>query len=137
MRPFVDTNVLVYAHDVDQPEKQARALAVLAEHAETMALSAQVLSEFYVAVTRKLAHPLAVEDAAVQVDELSRTHVVATDSQLVRAGISLSRSAQLSYWDALMLAAARRADCEVVLTEDLQDGAVLAGVRVHDPFTEA
>lgn len=136
MQPFVDTNVLVYAHDTDEPDKQARALAVLAEHADTLTLSAQVLAEFYVTVTRRLVRPLDPADAAAQVDELARTRVVGVDGELVSAAIALSRDAQLSLWDAMVLAAARRGACDVVLTEDLQHGAVLGGIEVRNPFVE-
>ena len=131
---LVDTNVLVYAVDAADPAKQRRALDVLAERADSLMLSTQVLSEFYVVVTRKLATPLDPETAAAQVAGLSRLPVVATDVGLVRDAIEISRRSQIGYWDALVIAAARAGACEAVLTEDLQDGAVIAGVAIENPF---
>jgi predicted nucleic acid-binding protein len=134
VRPFVDTNVLVYAHDRDEPHKQATAHRVLDEHAHDLVVSTQVLTEFYVATTRKLARPLDPERATRQVDELGRGTVVSVDVDLVRAAIALSRDRQLSLWDALIVRAAQRGGCDTVLTEDLQDGAMFDGIVIRNPF---
>lgn len=134
MRVFVDTNVLVYAHDADAPEKRAVALDVLERNAQELVLSTQVLAEFYVVVTRKLARPLSPEDAAAQVDDLAEATVVPVDADLVRSAVSLSRSAQLALWDAMVLKSAERGGCEMVLTEDLQDGFRLGDLEVRNPF---
>jgi predicted nucleic acid-binding protein len=99
-----------------------------------LALSAQVLGEFYVTVTRKLARPVAETEAAELLRWLELLPVVAIDAALVRHGAEISRSAQLSYWDGLVIAAAVRADCRRLLSEDLNDGQVIATVRVENPF---
>lgn len=135
MRAFLDTNVLVYSVDVSEPRKREIARSLLADRAADIVLSAQVLSEFYTVVTRRLAESLAPDDAAAYVDDLSDLPVVPVDSQLVRDAIRLSRSAQLAYWDGLIVAAARTGGCEVLLTEDLSRGATIAGVRIENPFT--
>jgi predicted nucleic acid-binding protein len=134
-RAFVDTNVLVYAVDEDEPEKRdaARELLGAAQPGE-LALSAQVLSEFYVTVTRKLPRPVPETKAAELLQWLELLPVVAIDAALVKHGAEVSRSAQLSYWDGLVVAAAVRADCRRLLSEDLNDGQLIATVRVENPF---
>ena len=134
MRSFVDTNVLVYAVDKTNPHKTSIAAEVLETRAVELVVSAQVLSEFYVVTTRRLAEPLGEEAAAAFVNDLERLPVVAIDFDVVRDGIQISREARLSYWDGLIVAAARQAGCDVVLTEDLSHDATIAGVRVENPF---
>lgn len=134
-RTFVDTNVFVYAVDDDEPAKQSTARSVLAaaqpgEHV----LSAQVLGEFFVTVTRKLARPLAPARAAEAVQWLTLLPAVSIDAALVTRAVHIRNEAQLSYWDALVVAAAARAGCRRLLSEDLNDGQEIAGVRVENPF---
>ncbi|MBM4365230.1 MAG: PIN domain-containing protein [Deltaproteobacteria bacterium] len=132
---FLDTNVLVYAMDDDEPAKQARARALIsAASAESHVVSPQVLQEFYNAVTRKLARPVPVDAAAQAVRVLARLTVVPADAALVLAAIDLHRRHQVSLWDALVMQAALTAGCERLLTEDLQDGFRLAGLTVENPF---
>jgi predicted nucleic acid-binding protein len=134
-RSFVDTNVLVYAVDDADPVKRdiARDIVARAEELQ-LVLSTQVLSEFYVVVTRKLARPMSEEAAGAAVDALAKLPVVVTDIELVRHGIALSRDNRVSFWDGLIAAAAHAAGCESILTEDLQRGAVIAGATVSNPF---
>lgn len=135
MKTFLDTNVLVYAFDTAEPAKQARAQEVLrGTDPESLVLSTQVLSEFFVVVTRKLATPLPPGDAAAAVRNLSALQVVTTDAALVQEAIELCEVHQLSYWDSLIVAAARRAGCGQLLSEDLQHGARLADLQVVNPF---
>jgi predicted nucleic acid-binding protein len=133
-RTFVDTNVLVYAVDDADPQKRERARQVLIERADSIVLSAQVLAEFYVVTTRKLARPLEPSAAAHQVEQLSQLPVVVTDRELVRDGIGISLGARLSLCDGLIVAAARAGACETLLTEDLTAGTTIAGVTVECPF---
>jgi predicted nucleic acid-binding protein len=97
-------------------------------------VSAQVLSELYAAITRKFRDSITPEQAASFVDRISNLPVVAIDAELVREAITLSNDAQLLYRDSLILAAARVAGCDVVLTEELSHGSTIAGVRVENPF---
>ncbi len=137
LRAFVDTNVWVYAVDDGEPEKQARARQILDPNGATdLVVSAQVLGEFYVTVTRKLAETLADLDAVALVDRMRQLPVVPIDANLVTAAIGNARRWQLSYWDALILTAADAAGCEVVLSEDLDDGQAYGSVRVEDPFRQ-
>jgi predicted nucleic acid-binding protein len=126
--------VFVYAFDPGEPDKRHRAIDTLASLSGAVVLSTQVLAEFYVAVTRKLARPLPQPEAASRVRELTKLELVATDASLVTAAIELSQHAQLSYWDAAIVAAAARSGCARLLTEDLQHGSLLSGVRVENPF---
>lgn len=135
-RAFVDTNVLVYAVDDADPRKRDAARDVLGRPDAELVISAQVLSEFYVVATRRLATPMSERDAAAAVDELARIPTVVTDAELVRDGIALAREARLSFWDGLIVAAARASGCERVITEDLAAGATIGGVRVESPFTD-
>lgn len=137
VRPFVDTNVLVYAHDEDEPEKRDIALRLLADVGGHMVLSAQVLAEFWVTVTRKLARPLQPDVAAAQFADLLPAAVVTTDADLVAEAVELSMQRRLSLWDALILRAAIRGGCDTLFSEDLEDGFVLEGVQVRNPFAGA
>lgn len=134
MRAFLDTNVLVYVIDRSEPAKREIAQELLARRADDFVVSAQVLSELYAVITRKFRESITPEQAASFVDRISNLPVVAIDADLVRDAIALSRHAQLSYWDGLILAAARLAGCDVVLTEDLSHGSTVAGVRIENPF---
>jgi predicted nucleic acid-binding protein len=133
-RAFVDTNVLVYAVDTNSPSKRVRAQSLLAELAGSIVISTQVLLEFYVTATRKLAKPLSPEDAERRVHELSGTDVVEVTAPIVRTAVALSRAHRLSVWDALIVESARARGCRRLLSEDLQDGREFGIVRVENPF---
>jgi predicted nucleic acid-binding protein len=96
--------------------------------------AAQVLAEFYVTTTRKLARPLDAAAAAEQISDLSAVPVVPIDGELVRTAVQLSQAHQLSLWDAMVVRAAVRGGCDTLVTEDLPQGTVLDGVRVFNPF---
>jgi predicted nucleic acid-binding protein len=134
---FVDTNVLVYAVDDAEPEKRdiARQILVSNRYGEFV-LSAQILSEFYVTATRKLTEPMSDEEAAEAVDWLSLRSRVWIDNDLVKSAVQISRSSQISYWDGLVVAAADRAGCERLLTEDLNDGQAIGSVCIENPFRD-
>lgn len=135
-RTFIDTNVFVYAADSSEPERRQRAFDVL-EDTPRITISTQVLNEFYNAATRKLKPPLPGELALAAVERLTRYHCVPVDAELVLRAIREGQRWHLSHWDALMVAAARQAGCDRVLTEDLSDGAVYGGLRVENPFNPA
>ena len=133
---FVDTNVLVYLFDADAPGKQARARELLRHERDRIAVSVQVLGEFYVTVTRKLAEPLAPDAAAQAVEELCRFQVQAVRPELVRSAVRRSQSSRLSYWDALIVETALDAGADVLFTEDLQHGQEIDGLRIVNPFRD-
>jgi len=135
-RQFLDTNVLVYAYDTGSPGKQdvARTLLREAFRNGNAVVSAQVLGEFFVTVTRRIPDPLTVGEAQEAVCALQGLPVVDVDGAMVDRAIDTLRQYQISYWDALILAAAERAECEAVLSEDLSAGQMYHGVRVGNPF---
>ena len=133
---FFDTNILVYAHDSASPKKQATSRALLFHSLRegTGVISPQVLSEFFVTVTQKVAQPLTEERARKEIVLLSTIASIDLDATLVIRAIEMKKRWQLSYWDALILAAAERADCNVVYSEDLSDGQTYGQVRVINPY---
>jgi predicted nucleic acid-binding protein len=134
-RVFVDTNVWVYAVDGAEPAKQARAREVLTPaNPDALVVSAQVLGEFYMTVTRKLAPPVAAADAERMVEHMARLPLVEIDSDRVAAAIAGSQTWQVSYWDALILVAAKAAGCATLLSEDLAAGTRYGDVVVENPF---
>ena len=135
-RVFVDTNVLVYLFDADDPAKQ-RIVQNLLSNRELRArliLSTQVLQEFYVSVTRKLATPLNPEAGFQAVQDLAAFPMVQIDPPLILLAIQRSRKAKVSFWDALILEAALIAGATLLYSEDFQDGAIYGGLRIANPF---
>ena len=136
-RSFVDTNVWVYTVDDGEPDKQRLARQILEPTpGKDLVVSAQVLGEFYVTVTRKLAETLPEPEAVALVDRMRQLPVVPVDANLVSTAIANTRELQLSYWDALILAAAEASGCDVVLSEDMTHGRVYGSVRIENPFRE-
>ena len=135
-RVFLDTNVLVYLFDADDPAKQRRVQALLSDRElrAQLILSTQVLQEFYVSVTRKLGTPLDPEAAFQAVQDLAAFPVVQIDPPLILLAIQRSRKAKVSFWDALILEAALAAGATRLYSEDFQDGAVFGGLRIANPF---
>jgi predicted nucleic acid-binding protein len=135
-RAFVDANVLVYAFDSSAGQKKGVAEELLAQLWETGTgcLSVQVLQEFFVTVTRKVATPLPVEEAGERIRELSAWKVFAPTADDVLAAIALHRRSGVSFWDAMIVHAAAESGCDVLWTEDLNDGQVIRGVRIRNPF---
>lgn len=138
-RTFVDTNILLYAHDRDAGEKARIATCEIERLWESGLgiLSAQVLQEFYVNVTRKVSVPLPVSAAR----EIIRTYRVwvkqDTTAETILRATEISELAQLSFWDSLILAAAEQSGAGILLSEDLNHGQVIAGVRIVNPFAAA
>ena len=133
---FVDSNVLIYAHDKDAGAKQDRASRRLGELWESMAgrMSTQVLQEFYVNVTQKIKKPLSQDDAREIVRNYGLwVYTPVTPSMVVRAS-EISEIWQLSFWDSMIIAAAEQDGAAELLSEDLNHGQVIAGVRVVNPF---
>ena len=132
---FLDTNILLYAVDAKAPvAKRKRARDLRDRHFKdgTGAISTQVLQEFFVNATRRLGLPAAlVRD---QVEELRRMTLIQVTPQLILDAIDLHRLSRVSFWDALVLRAAKAAGCGQVLTEDLNAGQVFDGVKVVNPF---
>jgi predicted nucleic acid-binding protein len=134
-RPFVDTNVLVYAYDEADQTKQDQALRFLASvQPSALVISAQVLSEFYVVVSRRLAVPLPEPEAADVVRSLRKLTTVPLTADLVISALEVRAHWQTSYWDALIVAAAEAAGCTRIVSEDLPTGTSIAGMTIENPF---
>ena len=132
---FIDTNVLLYAisRDPVEQDKAKRANDILAER--DLALSVQVLQEFYVQATRA-SRPDAIghRQAVLLVESFCRFPVQDLTSAIMRAALDARQRFQLSYWDAAIIEAARAMGCTQVLSEDLGEGQDYGGVRVTNPF---
>ena len=134
MRSFIDTNVLVYADAADAPDKHGRALALIAalRRQGQGVLSTQVLQEYANVALRKLALPAAL--VRERLGFYARFELVATTAALIADAVDLHALRGVSFYDALIVRAAAAAGCAQLFSEDLQHGAVLAGVRVVNPF---
>jgi predicted nucleic acid-binding protein len=131
---FVDTNVLLYAIDDRDPRKQQAARAWRAElwKSRRGRISFQVLQEFYVNVAQKW--PAAKEDARAEVRDLMAWKPIAVDAAVIERGWKIQDRYQISFWDALIVAAAKLSLCGFLLTEDLQAGQDIDGVVIVNPF---
>lgn len=134
MRSFIDTNVLVYADDGGDRSKQSVATGLIETHlrAGSGVISTQVLQEFVNTALRKLLLP--VELIRARLALYRRFDVVPSSADLVTSALDIHVLHRISYWDALILQAARQSGCAQLLTEDMNGGAVLAGVRLVNPF---
>ena len=135
-REFVDANVLVYAFDSSAGRKQPTAQALLERlwESNTGCVSVQVLQEFFVTVTKKVAKPLPVEDAKARIRELKAWRAFVPTADDVMAAIELHGETKIGFWDGLIVLAAAESGCDVLWTEDLSDGQLLRGVRIRNPF---
>lgn len=133
---FIDSNILVYAFDHAAARKgaQARSLVIDLWQSGRGCLSIQVLQEFFVSVTAKIPHPLSVQDAGREVVNLSAWQLHRPAASDVISAIELHQRLRVSFWDAMILQSARRMGCEVLWTEDLNDGQSYDGVIVRNPF---
>lgn len=134
VRSFIDTNVLLYADSPTEPHKQSIALALIAEQLRAGAgvISMQVLHEYAAAGLKKLALP----DSLVQnrIDLYSRFDIVSPGVRSLKEALALRVMHQLSFWDALIIQAARDGGCAQVQSEDLATGATIGGVLIVNPF---
>jgi len=134
---LVDTNLLVYAYDRSDPEKQAKAVEILDELVKngTGILSPQVLSEFYTVVTRKLAAPLTPQEGYTSISNYIRSwNMVDLTGLVVLEAVRGVRDHRLSYWDSLIWATAKMNQIPTVLSEDFSSNSVIEGVRFTNPF---
>ncbi len=133
---FVDTNILLYAASTAKDERSKTRIARELLEADDLALSVQVLQEFYVQVTRpSRAHKMSHEQATALIEAFSRFPVQETTMPLVRAALETKERFGIAYWDAAILEAARSLGCRTVLTEDLAQGQDYDGVTVQNPFS--
>ena len=133
---FIDTNLFVYSIDQGEPEKKEKARAILNKIIDSHqpVISTQVIKEFYVVATTKLkAQQLIVKSI---IHNFRNMEVVNNDLDLIEQAIDISVISQISFWDSLIIAAAEKANCEFVFSEDLNAGQTYRGVMVIDPFVK-
>jgi predicted nucleic acid-binding protein len=131
---FVDTNVFLYALDQADQKKQsaARAWRDALWKSRAGRISFQVLQEFYVNIRQKW--PSAVDEARAEIRDLLAWRPIAVDAALLERAWKIQDRYQLSFWDAMIVAAAKASSCQYLLTEDLQSGQLIDGVTVVSPF---
>ena len=136
-RTFVDTNVLIYAHDVDAKTKHETAKSVLRElwNQRAGVLSLQVLQEFYVNVTRKIASPLPKDVARLVVNTYALWCVETTPAEIATA-FHIEDEYRIGFWDALIVASAAKCGAVRILSEDLNADQTIAGIRIENPFAQ-
>lgn len=138
-RFFIDSNVLIYSYDSAEPEKQHVAQQLIAGLMANGngALSVQVLGEFFVSVTRRIRNPLSIEQADAAVDLISSLPTIAVieiDLAMVLRAIATHSRYGTTYWDSLIIAAAERAGCTRILSEDMNPGQSYHGIVAVNPF---
>jgi len=135
-RFFVDTNLLVYSRDVSEGTKMRSGQAWLERlwDAQSGRISTQVLSEYFVTVTRKLSPGLTEGEAWSDIEALMIWRPISIDNVLLRSTRHIQQRFGFSWWDSMIVAAAQASGCTYLLTEDLQDGQSLEGLTIVDPF---
>ena len=133
---FVDTNILVYAHDISAGDKYIRAKELINElwNSGRGSLSIQVLQEFYVTVVQKVARPMQPRMAAKIISDLSTWRLHVPDVSDVLEAIDIQQRNRLSFWDALIICSAKKPGCVVLFTEDLNSNQLYEGIKVQNPF---
>jgi len=139
-RILVDTNILVYAYDLDAADKRAQAAEIVDRLWDEGhgVLTTQVLAEFFVTITRKVKQPLSIADARqIIADYRAGWTVFPTVPETVLQAIDGVLQHQLSFWDAMIWAAARLNDVNTIYSEDMQTGQIIEGVRIDNPLLSA
>ncbi len=134
-KTFIDTNILIYAHDVDAQSKHERAKALLQELWEERrgVLSTQVLQEFYVNATRKIPHPISKQSARLVVSSYFVWCIDTTPAEIATA-FRIEDEYRIGFWDALIVASALKSAASRIVSEDLNAGQMIAGIHIENPF---
>jgi predicted nucleic acid-binding protein len=135
-RVFLDTNILLYAHDTASPDKQRKSREIIMQLADSASgvISTQVMQEFHVAATRKLGVDPLVAKGILKT--FAVFDLVQVSASLIHEAIDCSILNQLSFWDSLIIASAASAGCTVLLSEDLNSSQTVLGVKIKNPFVE-
>ena len=135
-KAFIDTNILLYAHDLDAGNKNEISAAIVRNLWEnrTGIISTQVLQEFYVNVTRKISNPLSKSKARGIIESYLAWHVELNGVKTILFASEIEERHHLSFWDSLIIAAAYNAKADKVFTEDLNHGQIIEGILIENPF---
>jgi len=134
-RCFIDTNIIVYANDARNEEKQARALEIVAGHMKsgTGVISTQVLQEYAHVALNKLHQR---QDVILrQLMLLENLNIIQQSPSLIRRSVEIKVTYELSFWDACIIAAAEHARCHCILSENMNTGQFYSGIAMQNPFT--
>jgi len=135
---FLDTNIIVYAHDRSSGEKHAVAREIMDYLWESRkgVISVQVLQEFFVCVTKKIVKPLHLKNARTILEYLLNWDVVVNDKYVTLKAIDLQEKYQFSFWDSLVIQAAIQGKARILFSEDLADGQVVKDLKILTPFNK-
>jgi predicted nucleic acid-binding protein len=135
-KAFVDTNILIYAHDVSNPAKQQRAVQLIDQLWDERrgVVSTQVLQELAANVRRSMRNRLSMAQATRLVESFLAWEVVINQPKAVLRAMEIEERFQISFWDAMIVQAAQSAGCEILYSEDLSHGQEYDGVLVVNPF---
>jgi predicted nucleic acid-binding protein len=135
---FLDTNIIVYAHDRSSGSKHAAAKEIMDNLWESRrgVLSVQVLQEFFVCVTKKISKPLLIKNARVVLEYLSTWDVVTNDKYITLKAIDLQEKFRFPFWDSLVIQAAIQGQASILFSEDLPDGQAVKDLKIINPFTK-
>ena len=135
-KTFVDTNILVYAHDLDAGKKHEVARLIITELWESKSgvISTQVLQEFYVTLTRKIPSPLKGAQVRRILNNYMTWDVAVNDGTTILQASEIEETYNISFWDAMIVSAAFMKNAEILLTEDLNEGQHLEGMTIVNPF---
>lgn len=132
---FLDTNILVYAYDVSQPAKQRVAQTLVRKAmAGEFLISTQVLAEFAATLLHKLVPAPSAADVSLLLDALGPIPLITPDAEIVRRGVQAHAAYHLHFYDAMIVAAAERAGCARIWSEDMNSGQTYFGITVTNPF---
>jgi len=137
-KTFVDTNVLVYAHDLDAGEKHEIAIGVVSDLWESGngVISTQVLQELYVTLTRKVpSHPKKSQVRRILNNYLTWDLAVNNGQTILQAS-EIEENYNISFWDAMIVSAAYSKNAAILLTEDLNEGQLIEGITIVNPFKQ-
>lgn len=135
---FLDTNIVVYAHDRSSGDKYevAREIMDYLWESRRGVISVQVLQEFFVCVTQKILKPLLRKNARIILEYLSTWDVVANDKYITLKAIDIQERYRFSFWDSMIIQAAIQGQARILLSEDLPDGQVVKDLKILNPFSE-
>lgn len=137
-RIFLDTNIIVYAHDYSSRQKHSIAREIMDYLWESRkgVISVQVLQEFFVCATQKIPKPLSLKNARIILEFLSNWDIVINDAYITLKAIDLQEKYRFSFWDSLVIQAAIQAQANLLLSEDLPDDQVVHDLKIVNPFTK-
>ncbi len=135
-KTFIDTNIIIYAYDVTAGEKHKTAGIILADlwNSGLGVISTQVLQEFFVNVVQKIPKPIDKRQAQKIVRDFLKWHVVVNTGDSIIEAIDICLKYEYSFWDSMIIEAAIKGDAAILISEDLQDGQVVDGVTIKNPF---